>query len=594
MPSPDYSKLCLSISQSRRVLRWPRQQRLELAREAAGDHYSEGGARRQVKVNLLSLYQSIMSGLLVANDPRFILTTADPGLLANVRIEREWLNEQAVRMNLGETGRDVVIDALYGMGFCKVALASPCDAVKSAWDITAGEPIAIPIDFDDVVFDVGARRPSGWEYVGHRYSCPKDVAIKMYGSKAKALSVEHDQNFNREGDERIGRLLRGTYTPESFEESVELWEVYLPRYGKVVTLADQDVLEAGPQGESKPLWEQNWIGPPWGPILTLGFNRVPGSSLAKGPMQDLFELHLDCNHAHRKANITLRNLKELTTYQRQNDNDASSIKHASHLDLVPVDSPESIKPLMTGGGSIQGILVAAEQYRNLFNEQGGNLSLMGGRSPQAKTLGQEKIVAQNAGGTVEVMRTKVNSFMASVGETLLWFAHYHPELVMKRSYKPSGSRGRQLPLYPPPTPEKPQPTPNRGYALHRTAFRLDPVSIRFKSPEERLAFINQTVQTFTPLMMGPGSQQGIMLDMRELLEILADYGDAPEVRRIYTIGQQGDAGGPSHERTMQPQTERTYTRQNEPAQPQQGGPPDLAQLGGSDFTGTRPQMSGAA
>src|SRR5205823_3483918 len=112
MPAPDYAKLCESISQSRRVLKWPRQQFVELARETAGDHYSEGGAKRPVKLNLLSLYDTTMTGLLVANDPRYIITTDDPNLRAQVRIERKWLNEQCVRMNLGETGREVVHQAL--------------------------------------------------------------------------------------------------------------------------------------------------------------------------------------------------------------------------------------------------------------------------------------------------------------------------------------------------------------------------------------------------------------------------------------------------------------------------------------------------
>src|SRR5439155_1925993 len=126
-----------------------------------------------VKVNLLSMYYDTFSNLLVANEPRYIVSTPDLQAAAAVRVEQDWLNEQACRMELGETGRTVVGDALMAYnGICKVALASPCEAATLAWGISAGEPIATAIDFDDFVYGTAARKFSATEFMGHRYRCP--------------------------------------------------------------------------------------------------------------------------------------------------------------------------------------------------------------------------------------------------------------------------------------------------------------------------------------------------------------------------------------------------------------------------------------
>lgn len=560
MPDYDVHKLCEAIRASNTVLGVVRRNRLAIERECAGHLYTEGGSERPIKVNLLSQYKETFENLLVANEPRYLLDTLDIEAAAAVRVEQDWLNEQACRMELGTTGRMVVGNALTAYsGICKVALASPCEAATLAWGISAGEPIATAIDIDDFVYGTAARTFASTEFMGHRYRCPLDVAKKMYGRRAKDLVAEEPSQFDKQtGEEKIDQLFHGTYQPEEFEEHVDLWEIYLPRHQVVVTLSDSDIHQAGENQRAKALWEQKWVGPPWGPYIFLSFNRVAGAALGKAPMQDLYELHCDYNNAHRKVAFTLKNLKENIVYPRNQSKDAEELQKANHLSYAPVENPEMIKAVSMGGATIQPLMVTAQGFRQLFDTMGGNLSLLRGAAAQSKTATQDKILNQNAGGTVNAMQGKVETFMSKLGESMLWFAHHHPELVMESRYEAPGSRGRTRRLYPPGSAR----TPARNHPFHRSRLTIDPFSIRHRGPEEMLGTINQIVGQLMP-MLPMLQQSGQMLDANLLVQIQSELANLPIIKRLFVTREPPSAEGDkglSHGKTLPNQTERTYNR----------------------------------
>lgn len=581
MADVDISRLCAAIRSSRDALKVFQDNRLEIAKQCAGDRFSDGGADERVKLNLLSLYHETFSSLLVANEPRYLMTTPDLPSRAAVRVEQDWLNEQASVMELGETGRIVVSDALMSTGICKVALASPCEAAILNWGISAGEPIAVPVDIDDFVYGTASRSFSTTEFIGHRFRCPLEVARELYGKKA-VESADDLSIHNEEGNERITTLGHGHKQPEEFEDHVDLWEIYLPRHKRIIILLHSDILEGGDDGKRPTaLHEAPAICPPWGPYLFLKFGRVAGAAMAKAPMMDLYELHMDTNNIHRKANRTLRNLKENIGYRRSANKDAESLRLANHLDFVPMEDPEAFKVISMGGTLVQPLLTAAAVYQDLFNFQGGNLSLLGGRKAQSDTLGQDKILNANAGSGVVAMQNKVQAFMSALGASMMWYAHHHPELVMESEYRPQGSRGINRKLYPASVKDK----PNRDFPFSRSKMRLDAYSIQHKTPEERLAAIMTLVDKITP-MLPLAAQQNIQVDMEALVDVMAEYSDLPEFKSVLTVREavpqgEGPAGG-SHERTMPTATERTYTRRDEGGE--EGAAQKLAEMSAVEFS----------
>jgi hypothetical protein len=571
--SIDYDRLARAVQNSSELLKRPRQYRLEMAREVAGHRYGAGGADKPRKVNLLSLYQNLIGGTMIPQEPRYLLAARGGAPRSAVRTEQDWLNEQAVRIHLADDLRSCVYDALYWESYMKVALTSPCDAATSAWGVTAGEPGAWSIDPDDMVYDMSAKRPREFTFIGHRYRCPKEVAKKLYGKKAAESAGDYDRDFNRDGGERIERIGRGLFgSYEEFEDHVELWEICLPRHGKVVTLLDKDVLEADPRsGKARPLWEQPMIAGPHGQYVRLCFMHVPGNPSGKGPMSDLWELDQDANNTHRKISRMAARMKELTLYRRRNDEDANEIATKPDGSMVGVEDPETIKTVVTAGNALPVLMTVAAQFKELFDFV-SNVSIVGGRGPQAKTATQEKILAASAGAGIGVMQNAVLAFAAKVGESLLWLSHHHPQLEMSSDYKVPGlDISEPRTLYPSQEQQRkanrfPIMTPARDHAFASMNFRIDPYSLSFRSPEERLAFLDQTVMQIAPLLP-LFEQRGASFDPNVYMAYKSEYGDAPELKEMFTIrkplGQ--DEGGATelpHDQTLPAQTNREYTRHN--------------------------------
>lgn len=566
MASIDYNRLARAVQNAREVLRKPRTYRVEMAREVGGHRYGAGGSDKPRKVNLLSLYQTLIGGTLVSQEPRYLLAALNGAPRAAVRTEQDWLNEQCVRIHLADDLRECVHNALYWEGWMKVGLTTPCEAATSAWGVTAGEPGAWAIDNDDIVYDVSAKRPREFTFIGHRYRCPKDVAKKLYGSKAKNLESDYDRDFNRDGDERIDRIARGMFgTNEEFEDHVELWEICLPRHNLVVTMADTDVMTADPRdGKARPLWEQRLIAGPHGQYVRLAFQHVPGNAPGKGPMSDLWELDQDANNTYRKIARMAARMKELTLYRRRNDEDANEIATKPDGSMVGVEDPESIKTVVTAGNALPVLTTVAIGYKDLFDFV-SNLSIVGGRGPQAKTATQEKILAANAGAGIGVMQNAVLAFAAKVGESLLWLSHHHPQLEMSSDYKVPGlDISEPRTLYPAGSDRDPA----RDYPFKSMGFRINPYSMSYRSPEELVAFLDQTVMQLAP-MLPILEQRGISFDPTVLIDYKADYSNMPELKEMFGIrtplGQEG--GGATelpHTQTLPAQTERTYTRKNTP------------------------------
>ena len=169
----DVDRLCESINRDYTDLKPYRNERVEMARHADGDRYSQNAQDKAVYVNLTSLYTNIVSRNLISKNPRVMLSTESERDRPVVNAMQTWANEELERMNFSEVMRRVVIDAFYGMGICKVALATPADASTQSWSLKAGQPFVIPIDFGDVAFDLNARNFQEISYFAHRYRAVK-------------------------------------------------------------------------------------------------------------------------------------------------------------------------------------------------------------------------------------------------------------------------------------------------------------------------------------------------------------------------------------------------------------------------------------
>ena len=93
---------------------------------------------------------------------------------------------------------------------------------------------------------------------------------------------------------------------------------------------------------------------------------------------------------------------------------------------------------------------------------------------------------------------------------------------------------------------------------------IDPYSMAFQAPEQRLAKLMQILtQVFLPAMPLM-QQQGIQFDFKELIKITSKYSNLPELERIlkFTGQKAQEEGGSKDDARQSPVTSRTTSRVN--------------------------------
>jgi hypothetical protein len=595
----DCDRLCSAIHSARKSMEWSRQRRSEMVKTYAGRWWSENTDRAPTYLNLLSVFVQIVSRNLISKNPRFALSTFARQDKPAVDQMQAWANDRVVEMELADSLRRVVYDAMFSVGIMKVALAHPGDAMQGGWNISAGTPFAERVSLDDFVYDVRARSFKEASLLGHRYKLPRDAAKARFGKKATDdLTDVGDDLYDEYGTERLDVLYRGHYgDSDSYEDTVAVWEIYDPRRRKIITLADSAVAGAGTTtndsyGRGEPLWEQEWLGPDCGPYHFLGYQWVPDNAMPKGPVMDVIDLHNATNRLLRKQIRQADRQKSNLGVMTAAGNDAEKIRTANDGDIIPISHPDGLIPLDHGGPNAACFTLML-QLKELFSWAAGNLDIMGGLSPQSKTATQDKMLNENSSRSVADYQDTTVTFTASVGRALCWYWWKHPEIVMKSAYKPPGAPddvfiNRTL-------------TPQRRGETSYSSMRVnvDPYSLVHQTPQAKLAAVNAVIQqTYAPLAQ-LFMQQGVSLDLNAYIDMAGEWMDLPELKDVIVYQEppqpQGGAGqgSPGGEAPGMPaSTNRTYTRENVSGTTTKGNDMAAALSMSGESAGGNPMTSG--
>lgn len=572
-PDIDYERLCEAIYHDRRDLEHFRVERKDAVRTYVGGHWSADGSPQKVPLNLLSLYTQIVGRSLVPKEPRALMSTFNRKHKPAVSAMESWANREIVKMGLRDTLQRVVVDSLFSIGIMKVALVDPEHSSLWAWDIPAGTPYAERVDLDDFVFDTHARDFREASYIGHRYRVP--LASVKDNKRFKPKVREHlheseDSPYNREGDERVTGMQRTTKTSVEFEAMVDLWEIYLPRHRVICVIPDDQVNGAasheGGAFDDSVLEVKDWVGPPCGPYHFLSFGVVPGNAMPKSPLQDLIDLHTVTNELYLKLMRQGERQKDILTVQGQADEDGNRIMQANDGDIIRLDNPDRTK-IASFGGPNQNNLQLAIHLKDVFSYMAGNLDAMGGLSPQAKTLGQDRMLAESASRTVADMQETTACFVSKALGALGWYWWHDPFRVMRTEHTVLGLPESSITREVYPMPREGQRQPGKLYrdgSWDELELKVDPYSLQYQTPSQRLQAIMGLFERIVAPMAALLQQQGIVPDMSKLLQIIAKYGDLPEIVDILTVqeppAQPQPGGGGGEEPGMPAHTSREYTR----------------------------------
>ncbi len=569
----DVSRLVKSVRQSRRQLSDHLKLRNAFQQEYLGHHYSDQGSAKSVAPNLVEQFVNIHKRILAPTAPSAFVTVRDQALLGT-RSKLELGIDHVVReIDLESTLELSVYDALLLMSIVKVGITDETSSY-SGYRHDEGQPFVDHILLNDWVHDYKAKSWETVEYAGDRSFEPLELLQDTYPKHADAL---HRAEFTSGGetyDSQRDPVDRRAEGGERVSDYTGVWEFWLPREGLILVMPDS----SGQGGvQSLVLEAKDWQGPEFGPYHMLGFEFVPGSTIPLSPIATVFDLAKLHGALFRKSSTQAEHQKTVLAARRgASAADAQKVAGAGDMEVVTADDPNMIKDFKFNGADPQTLQFGA-LCRQLFSTFSGNLELLGGLAPQSETLGQDKLLAENASQRLKTMQKRVQTFTKGILRDLGWWLFTDPRI--------------NLPLV------KPNPGSSQGIQLTLTAedmegdfldYNIDvnPYSLQARTPDEEFNLLMSLVQGVIMPFSDQLQQQGMSVNFPVLLRRLA------ELKNIKTIDEflmfTGSAAPPDQRVGSPPEIIRFPGA----ASGGQGGPRRDFQQTGSDMTSMLNMISG--
>ncbi len=523
-----------------------------------GFHYGESAARDKVPVGLVAMMIDVYLRSTVARKPKILVTTEDGNLKSEAATIEADINVWIEDLNLQRSIRAVVMDAILSLGILKVGLEDSGSAELNGERVGATKPFAVPVHLDHLVLDMAADSWREMDFIGNRYKVPIETAHNTdYWDK----TVRESLGRSTSGESASGGFaddydlhsigVGGEMEPDEYEERVEVWDIWLPREQKVVTMPSDQT--------GRILNVVEWDGPENGPYHELGFKWIPGNVMPLAPvLNSALDLHELVNAIYNKLGRQIDREKVILGYRGNSKDDAERIVRSNDGHAV-LQNDGQLNELRFGGINPASMAFML-QSKDLFSWIGGNIDSLGGLSPQADTLGQEQLLAGSANKMIADMQDAVLDFTKSAVDSLRWYHWTDPLRQSKPIKRIAGTDLRIESFWSPET--------RRGNYLDYK-YDVDVYSMQHQTPQTRLQAIMQVVQQVIFPAMPMLQQQGMGVDMQQLISLFARYLDIPELKDVVTapgsIETSKSAGSPLSEgASKSPVSYRNYTRRNAP------------------------------
>ena len=549
------ARVLTAIKKSREALEPYRRVRKYLVKQYCGSWYSNDSsdADEPILVNLINQTGRIYTVALAANNPQVLVSTPN---VANLPFALEYetnLNKLISDMSLDTTFRAIVLDAFFCIG-CGVVMRRDTDtrfhgllsSEEDVW-LDPGEPWLNRVSLDDLILDMSAKELTKMRYCGHRYRADYEKVMDDPGYSKKVK--DKLKPTSREAMDSVGAVREIGMDPaedDDLKDMVWLEDVWIAENNQVATMAvDQDL---------PPLLERDWTGSQAGPYKFLSLGDTPDRVIPTAPAVNLIGMHRLQNRLFRRMELDSDAHRIVNVYPPQAADDAERLRTAERNSWNQVKSPEQINQVELGGID-QRDMALATYLQDIFDRMGGNLQAMGGLGAQAATLGQEQMIYGELSRNVADMRMAVVNFAADcildLGK-LMW-EDEHLEL---QSSIPVGNSGIQV---------KSNWQPGRRVGdFEDYDFKVEPYSMVFKTPEQKLQELFQTLHEVAPLW--PMFQaSGASLDAEAIVDEIARLKNRPEFKRFITFAAPADMlGGDQNTVRQSPVTSRETVRKSIP------------------------------
>lgn len=566
-------KLRIAMGHSLKKLEPFRKNFFEVVKQYVGNHYSTEGAEDRVPMNMIELAASIYLRQLAARQPRAFITTKYEELKPKALDLALACDHLFDEIRLGETLRRIALNALFSVGIVKKGLNHSGTVEIGGFRHDVGQPFADSVDLDNFVYDTTAQKWEDSAYFGDRYRLPlqsiKDAGI--FDKEAiKNLKATQKSAYDQDGNKKLSTISVGeggeATDEDELEEMVELWDIYLTRENRFITITAD--------GADTPLRDVEWDGPEGGPYDILSFADVPGSIMPLAPAAGWRDMHDIINSVMRKISRQAERQKTILGVEGGAEADGQRIVSANDGDAIRLDKPDAAKEFRLGGFDPQ-TLGFATHMRDVFNQMGGNLDSLGGLSSSADTAKQESLISESSSKRIAEMQDAIERFTSRVVRDMAWYLHHDPLIELPLVKRVSGI-DMDIPVaY---TPED-----REGDYLDYN-FSIEPYSMAHDTPGQKIQTITSTMaQVFMPLAQQM-EQQGVSINFEKLAKTIAQYTNTPEIEDILIFSNSGSSPespvdtSSAYQSTKSPISHRTYERVNRQGNSRHGSDVALTQM----------------
>lgn len=545
-----------AIRSSRDAMEPFRRVRKELIKDYVGSWYSGGGAENKTLVNLINQTARIYTVALAANRPQVMVSTPH---LENIPFAHRFeinLNKLISDMSLDQTFRSILLDAFFCLG-CGVVMMRDTDTrfhglLESEEDVwlDPGEPWFNRVSLDDLILDMPAKELTKMRYCGHRYRADYEKVMaepgydKKVKEKLRPTSRQHHDSVGAARDMATGG---GPAEDDDLKDMVWLMDVWIAENNSIVTMACD-------QHDIPPLIEREWIGSQAGPYKFLSLGDTPDNIIPTSPAINLKGMHDLMNRLHRRMEDDSDAHRVVNVFPPGMEDDAERLRTSQRNGWYRAKSPEQIKQFESGGVD-QRDMALASFLQGEFDRFAGNLQAMGGLGAQAATVGQEELIHGSVSKNVADMRMATVTFASDCILDLgrLMWADQSLEIKSSMDIANTGIQVRSdwTPEY-------------RVGEFENYEFRVEPYSMIFKTPEQKLQELFQVLQEIAPLW--PMFQaSGASLDAQAIVDEIARLKNRPEFKKFITFAAPAEVlGGDQNTVRQSPHTTRETIRKNVP------------------------------
>ena len=591
-------RLFRAVAKSYRDLEGFRVMNRELIRNYGGDGYDNSSGIASPKqtryLDLLNQAVDAYQTLLAANRPRVMITTSLPEYRAFAKHFEQAINAMMKEIRLEDTLRRWVLDAFFCVGVVKVHLAdSGLVEIEPDFWMDPGTPFASNVALDDFVYDTSARKWSEVKYAGDMYRIAFSEAVELFGEEA--MKGHTPSSKGSLDEERVQQISRGEETDEDeFEPMIDLADIWIPRLGVIETYVVDSRSNFDLKGE--PLAVEEWTGGEEGPYQILGFNDVPENIMPTSPASHLESLENLINNVMRKNARQAKRQKDIHIYTPAGAESARQLQRADDGEWVQVNSTDDIG-MMKQGGVDQANYAFMLGGIELFDRMAGNLQARMGLGAQADTVGQERLIhgaaSRKEGQMQYVMLNAATKLIRQLG-VMLWQDEF--KTIITEIPIPGAPGYSATSVW--------SPGDREGNFVDYN-FEIDVYSMQFQSPSSKVQRLNELVMGVFMPMMQMMMQQGIMIDMMQLVKTYAELLNLPELESIvkFSMPMQDDSSMSAiADVPKSPVSTRNYVRHNTGGQKSNPLQQTAAMMGGAGSAGAgaggsgsgmmRPQSSG--